>query len=119
MAQPMLQQTPPGDQPAERHGWWKVETKPDESVDALQDQFRAIFESAGSPAGAVLFCDHVLRDCPTLLFTPQAAALARSFVEAHGGTPCDDPASGIFLVGNDSDHDLLPVPELTKPAAEQ
>ena len=71
MSQPMLQQTPPGAQPAERHGWWKVETGPDESVDALQDQFRAIFEAAGSPAGAALFCDHVLRDCPTLLFTPR------------------------------------------------
>ena len=119
MCQPMLQQTPPGDQPEERHGWWKVETKPDESIDALQEQFRAIFEAAGSPAGAALFCDHVLRDCPTLLVTPQAAALARPFLEALGGTPCDEPESGIFLVGGDSDHALLPVPELTRAAAEQ
>lgn len=119
MAQPMLQQTPPANPPP-RCGWWKVETGPEESVDTLQQQFRAIFESAGSPAGAALFCNHVLLECPTLLFTPVAAALARPFVEAHGGEPCDDPTAGIFLVGNDGDQDLLPVPELTAPApAEQ
>jgi len=114
----MLQQASPVD-PAPRRGWWKVETRPDDSVDALQQQFRAIFESAGSPPGAALFCDHVLRECTTLLFTPEAAALARPFVEAHGGVPCDDPTAGIFLVGNDSDHGLLPLPELSAPAPEQ
>jgi hypothetical protein len=83
------------------HRWWKVETAPAQSVDALQDQFRAIFESAGSPPGAALFCDHVLLDAPALLFTPAAAAIAQA---------------GIFLVGNDSDRNLLAVPELTKPS---
>lgn len=118
MAQSILQQTPPADQ-APRHGWWKVETEPD-SVDALQQQFRTIFESAGSPPGAALFCNHVLLESTTLLFTPAAAVLARPFVEAHGGVPCDDPTTGIFLVGNDSDHNLLTVPELmVRAAAEQ
>jgi hypothetical protein len=119
MAQPMLQSTPLADPEPQRRGWWKVETRPDESVDALQEQFRAIFESAGSPAGAALFCNHLLLACTTLLFTPGAAALARPFVEAHGGVPCDDPAAGILLVGRDGDRDLLPLPELTAPAAAQ
>jgi hypothetical protein len=119
MAQPMSQQTPPADPPPQRRGWWKFETGPDDSVDALQEQFRAIFESAGSPTGAALFCNHLLLACTTLLFTPAAAALARPFVEAHGGVPCDDPTVGILLVGGEGDRDLLPLPELTTPAVEQ
>jgi hypothetical protein len=104
------------DPAAPAHRWWKVETAPAQSVDALQDQFRAIFESAGSPPGAALFCDHVLLDAPALLFTPAAAAIAQHFIEAHGGVLCAEPAAGIFLVGNDSDRNLLAVPELTKPS---
>jgi hypothetical protein len=113
---PALGPTPQADPAAPVRRWWKVETAPAQSVDALQDQFRAIFESAGSPPGAALFCDHVLLDAPALLFTPAAAAIAQHFIEAHGGVLCDEPAAGIFLVGNDSDRNLLDVPELTKPS---
>ena len=119
IAQAMTQQTPAARAAPARHGWWRVETPPGQSVDTIQAQFRAIFETAGSPQGAALFCDHVLLERPALLFTPQAAALARPFVEALGGAPCDDPPAGIFLVGNDGDRGLLPVPELTRPVAEQ
>jgi hypothetical protein len=112
----MLEQTPPTD-PVRR--WWKVETVPAQSVDAIQDQFRAIFESAGSPRGAALFCNHVLLDSTALMFTPEAASIAQHFIEAHGGVLCDEPAAGIFLVGNDSDRNLLAVPELTKPSVDQ
>lgn len=85
----------------------------------MQDQFRAIFESAGSPLGAALFCNHLLLESTALLFTPQAASIARPFIETYGGLPCDDPAEGIFLVGNESDRNLLAVPELTKPSGDQ
>jgi hypothetical protein len=118
MAEPMLPQTPPDPTPRAR-GWWKVETGPEQSVDAIQDQFRSIFESAGSPPGAALFCNHVLLECPALLFTPEAASIAHHFIETHRGVLCDQPVEGIFLVGNDSDRNLLAVPELTKPAADR
>jgi len=114
----MIEQTPPAD-PAPPRGWWKVEAAAEQSVNALQDQFRAIFESAGSPPGAALFCNHVVLASTALLFTPQAASIAQQLIASHGGALCDDPVEGIFLVGNDSDRDLLAVPELTKPAAER
>jgi hypothetical protein len=98
--------------------WWKVETAPEESVDAIQDQFRVIFESAGSPRGAALFCNHVLLESTALLFTPEAASIAQHFIEAHRGVICAQPVEGIFLVGNDSDRNLLAVPELTKPSVD-
>ena len=115
----MPQQTPPADPAPPARRWWKVATTPEQSVDAIQDQFRAIFESAGSPPGAALFCDHVLLESTALLFTPAAASIAQPFIDAHGGVLCDEPVEGIFLVGNDSDRSLLAVPELTKPAADQ
>ena len=115
----MLGRTPPSDPAAPARRWWKVETTPAQSVDALQDQFRAIFESAGSPRGAALFCNHVLLDSTALMFTPEAASIAQHFIEAHGGVLCDEPAAGIFLVGNDGDRNLLAVPELTKPSVDQ
>jgi hypothetical protein len=114
---PMPQPVPPA-HPASRR-WWKVETAPAESVDAIQEQFRAIFESAGSPRGAALFCNHVLLESTVLLFTPEAASIAGPFIDAHGGVLCDDPVEGIFLVGDDSERNLLAVPELTKPAVDQ
>jgi len=119
MAQAMMLQTPAAGAAPARHGWWSFETAPGQSVDMIQEQFRMIFEAAGSPNGAALFCNHVLLERPTLLFTPDAATVARPFVEALGGAPCDDPPAGIFLVGNDGDRDLLPVPELTRPVTGQ
>jgi hypothetical protein len=115
----MLLSTPPADPAPPPRRWWKVETAPAQSVDAIQDQFRAIFESAGSPRGAALFCNHVLLESTALLFTPEAASIAQQFIDGHGGVLCDEPMEGIFLVGNDSDRDLLAVPELTRPAADR
>ncbi len=115
----MPQATPPADPAPPARQWWKVETAPAQSVDAIQDQFRAIFESAGSPPGAALFCNHVLLESTALLFTPEAASIAQPFIDAHGGVLCDEPAVGIFLVGNDSERNLLAVPELTKPSPDQ
>jgi hypothetical protein len=115
----MPEEASPADPAPPVRRWWKVETLPTQSVDAIQDQFRAIFETAGSPRGAALFCNHVLLESTALLFTPEAASIAPHFIEAHGGVLCDEPAAGIFLVGNDSDRNLLAVPELTKPAVDQ
>ena len=115
----MLAPTPLAHPASPARRWWKVETAPAESVDAIQEQFRAIFESAGSPRGAALFCNQVLLESTALLFTPEAASIARPFIDAHGGALCDDPVEGIFLVGNDSERDLLAVPELTKRAVDQ
>jgi hypothetical protein len=112
MAQPLEQQTPTVPH-AEPSGWWKMETDPGESVDAIQAQFRAVFESAGSPRGAALFCNHVLLESTTLFVTPQAVSLAERLLASHGGVACADPTHGIFLVGNDADRDLLPLPELS------
>ena len=119
MAAPLSQQTPPADPAPQAGRWWKVHAAPAQSVDAIQAEFQAIFESAGSPPGVALFCNHVLLDSPALLFTPEAACIAQQFIDAHGGVRCDEPAAGIFLVGNDSDRNLLAVPELTKPAVDQ
>ena len=115
----MIEQTPPAKPVPPARRWWKVEAAAEQSVNALQDQFRAIFESAGSPPGAALFCNHVLLESTALLFTPQAASIAQQFIESHGGSLCDDPVEGIFLVGNDGDRGLLAVPELMRPAPER
>jgi hypothetical protein len=112
MAQPLEQQRP-NVPPAKPNGWWKMETEPGESVDAIQAQFRAIFESAGSPRGAALFCNHVLLQSTTLFVTPQAVSIAEPLLASHGGVACADPTQGIFLVGNEADRDLLPLPELS------
>ena len=76
----MIEQMPPAELAPPR-GWWKVEAAAEKSVNALQDQFRAIFESAGSPPGAALFCNHVVLESTALLFTPRAAAIAQQFIE--------------------------------------
>jgi hypothetical protein len=109
---------PPSDPPPQAGRWSKIDTAPAQSVDAIQAEFQAIFESAGSPRGAALFCNHVLLESTALLFTPEAASIAQQLIDAHGGVRCDEPAVGIFLVGNDSDRSLLTVPELTKPAVD-
>lgn len=98
-------------------GWWKIETEPGQSVDEIQAQFRAVFESAGSPAAA-LFCNHVLLASTTLFVTPQAVPIAQPLLETRGGAPCEDPTEGILLVGNVAAGDLLPAPVLPAPPAE-
>jgi hypothetical protein len=118
MAQPLSQQIPT-DPSTKSAGWWKFETEPGQSVDKIQAQFRVIFETAGSPRGAALFCNHVLLESTTLFVTPQARSIAQHLLEAHGGAPCEDPSEGIFLVGNDADRNLLRAPELTVRPAEQ
>jgi hypothetical protein len=115
MPQPLMQQRPVISQ-----GWWKFDTEPGESVDKIQAQFRALFESAGSPRGAALFCNHVLLESTTLFVTPQAVTIAKRLLESHDGVPCeDDPTEGVFLVGNDADRNLLPTPELAVRPVEQ
>ncbi len=118
MGQPLEQQQTPTVPSAKPSGWWKIETEPGESVDAIQAQFRALFESAGSPSGAALFCNHVLLASTTLFVTPQAVAIAEDLLASHGGVACPDPTQGIFLVGNAADRDLLPLPELSSPPDE-
>ena len=98
--------------------WWRLETTPGESVDDIQAQFRVRFESAGSPAGAALFCNHVLLERTTLFLTPQAAILAEDLLRTHGAVPCEAPTEGIFLVGDVADRYLLTVPTLSAPTAE-
>jgi hypothetical protein len=111
----MQQQTPYVSAP-EPPRWWRIETAPGQSVDQIQAEFRSVFESAGAPAGAALFCNHVVRVSTTLFVTPKGASIAQAFLESHAGTPCEPPAEGIFLVGHESDRNLLPVPELMKHA---
>jgi hypothetical protein len=118
MAQAPLQQTSPLQNTRAPGRWWKIETESTESVDDIRTRFITLFASAGSPAGAALFCDHVILPCTSLLFTPQAVALAETLLAAHGGAACEDPTEGIFLAGNDEDRNRLPVPDLTMAAAQ-
>ena len=115
-----MSQPPQGtiERPSKQSGWWKIDTRPGQSVDDIQAEFRTVFESGGSPVGAALFCNHVLLERTTLFVTPQAVSLAARILETYGGGPCEDPMEGIFLVGNDADRVLLPVPELSAPPAE-
>jgi hypothetical protein len=93
-------------------GWRKIENAPEDLIGKIQEEFASVFESAGSPAGAALFCDHVIGAAPTLYFTPEAAAIAQALLAAHDGVPCKTPERGIFLTGSESAKDMLKVPDL-------
>jgi hypothetical protein len=109
MVEPPPQHLPPIDG---QEGWWKVETGANQSVDDIGEEFRKIFESAGSPPGAALSCDHVLLESTTLFFTPRAVSIARQWLDGYGGSPCEPPKEGILLIGNNVDQKLLPMPNL-------
>jgi hypothetical protein len=75
--------------------------------------------SVGSPAGAALFCDHLLLPRISLLFTPQAAALAQELLPDHDGAECEEPTEGIFLAGDEGHRDRLSAPDLEKAPPQQ
>jgi hypothetical protein len=119
MAQPPLQQTtaiqatPIGDR------WWKIEIESTDAVDDIQAKFTTLFESAGSPGGAAIFCDHVLLHYTSLLFTPQAITLAKTLLADYGGVECEEPKQGIFLAGDEEHRDRLSAPDLEKAPPQQ
>ena len=118
MAQPLQQQTsiqttPVGDR------WWKIEIESGDTVDDIQAEFSRLFESAGSPAGAALFCDHVLLPRTSLLFTPEAITVAKMLLMDYGGAECEEPSEGIFLAGDEAHRDRLSAPDMEKPPALQ
>ena len=72
---------------------------------ATQDAFEALFEINGTPNSAALFTSHDEHfEDYCFYFSPGAAEIARSLVDAYSGVPCAAPIrdehTPVLLVGN-------------------
>jgi len=94
--------------------WFKIALSHEQvaarHVSRLEDAFEALFVAAGSPSGAALF--GLARDDggEDLYFTPLAAALASTLLNANGGYSCDlpvDDGTVSLLIGHSVDVRLL------------
>ena len=90
--------------------WWKIELGPNEPAASIVGQFKDVFAITGVPRGAALFGGPASAAGQAVYFSPTAAILASFLLEANDGKPCDRPAEGAFLAGQDKDREPLPAP---------
>jgi hypothetical protein len=90
--------------------WWKIELGPNGPIGSIRQQFLEVFAVTGVPRGAALFCGPTPESGAVVYFSPKAAIVASFILEANRGVPCDRPAEGVFLAGQDADRALIPAP---------
>jgi len=91
---------------------WKQVIIPDKEEQKrwqLEEEFKQIFISSGSPIGAVMRGgrDPFAKN-HRLFFSPLAARLAADLLRRYGAEDCNRPPKGEtpFLVGNESDKEF-------------
>jgi hypothetical protein len=90
--------------------WYKVTMRAADcgmhgKAKTMQDAFEALFEINGTPNGAALFSSHDEHfEQYYFYFSPGAAEIARSLVDAYSGVPCAAPIrdehTPVLLVGH-------------------
>ena len=78
----------------------------------MQDAFEALFQIHGAPNNAALFTSHDEHfQKYYFYFSPDAAEIARSLVEAYSGVPCAAPIrdehTPVLLVGHSNAREAL------------
>jgi hypothetical protein len=78
----------------------------------MQDAFEALFQINGAPTNATLFTSHDEHfEKYYFYFSPGAAEIARSLLEAYSGDPCAAPIreeqTPVLLVGHSDAREAL------------
>ncbi len=105
--------------------WYKVTLPKQDTGNALQAAFEALFLANRSPKDAALFRGHdPSSHTVSLYFSPAAAGIAKTLIASHKGVECPRPSppatptlQWAMLVGHDGAREAL-FPETSKKRTE-